>query len=78
MSLQTLHSLVDIDGYLRKSVKSQLETELLKLCPLVDKRGPETSPPTQAMVIDYVAMVRKVPLKKLNPLVKTFHDFATP
>lgn len=68
--------LVDKDGYLRKSVKSQLGTELLKLCPLVDKRGPETSPPTHAMVIDFMALVRKVPLKKLNPPVKTFHDFA--
>ena len=29
--------LVDNDGYLRKSVKSQLGTELLKLCPLIDK-----------------------------------------
>lgn len=69
--------LVDRDGFLRKSVKSQLGTELLKLCPLVDKRGPETSPPTHAMVIDFMALVRKVPLKKLDPPVKTFHDFAT-
>lgn len=31
--------LMDKDGYLRKSDKSQLGTELLKLCPLVDKKG---------------------------------------
>jgi len=53
-----------------------IETELLKLCPLVDKRGPETSPPTHTMVIDFIAMGRKVPLKKLNPPVQTFCDFA--
>ena len=28
------------------------------------------------MVIDFMALVRKVPLKKLDPPVKTFHDFA--
>ena len=63
-------------GYLRKSVKSQLGTELLKLCPLIDKKGPETPPQTHAIVIDFMALVRKVPLKKLDPPVKTFHDFA--
>ena len=26
--------------------------------------------------IDFMALVRNVPLKKLDPLVKTFHDFA--
>ena len=68
--------LIDHDGYLRKSVKSQLGTELLKLCPLVDKKGPETSPQTHAIIIDFMALVRKVPLKKLDPPVKTFSDFA--
>ena len=68
--------LMDEDGYLRKSVKSQLGTVLLKLCPLIDKKGPETSPKTHAIVIDFLALVRKVPLKKLDPPVKTFHDFA--
>ncbi|KAJ4939550.1 hypothetical protein JOQ06_028998, partial [Pogonophryne albipinna] len=68
--------LVDKDGYLRKSAKSQLGTELLKLCPLIDKKGPETSPQTHAIIIDFMALVRKVPLKKLDPPVKTFHDFA--
>ena len=28
------------------------------------------------MVIDFMALVRKVPLKKLDSPVKTFHDFA--
>lgn len=32
--------LIDKDGYLRKSAKSQLEIELLKLHPLIDKKGP--------------------------------------
>ena len=68
--------LMDEDGYLRKSVKSQLGTELLKLCPLIDKKGPETPPQTHAIVIDFMALVRKVPLKKLDPPVKTFHNFA--
>ena len=36
--------LVDRDGYLRKSAKSQLMTKLLKLCPLIDRKRPETSP----------------------------------
>ncbi len=52
--------LIDKDGYLRKSVKSQLGTELLKLCPLVEKKGAETSPHTHAIVIDFMAFVRKV------------------
>jgi len=43
---KSLFFLVDKDGYSNNSVKLQLGTELLKLCPLVDKRGPETSPPT--------------------------------
>ncbi len=68
--------LIDKNGYLRKSVKSQLGTELLKLCPLVEKKGPETSPHTHAIVIDFMAFVRKVPLKRLDPPVETFHDFA--
>ena len=71
--------LMDENCYLRKSVKSQLGTELLKLCPLIDKKGPETPPQTHAIVIDFMALVRKVPLKKLDPPeapVKTFHDFA--
>ncbi len=68
--------LVDKDGYLRKSLKSQLGTELLTLCPLVDKKGPETSPQTHAIIIDFMALVRRVPLKKLDPPIKTFNDFA--
>ena len=68
--------LVNKDGYLRKSAKSQLGTELMKLCPQIYKKGPETSPQTHAIVIDFMALVRKVPLKKLDPPVKTFHDFA--
>ena len=51
------------NGYLRKNVKSQLGTELLKMCPLIDKKGPETPPQTHAIVIDFMALVRKVPLK---------------
>lgn len=46
------------------------------LCPLIDQKGPETSPQTHAIIIDFMALVRKVPLKKLDPPVKTFHDFA--
>ena len=68
--------LMDENGYLRKSVKSQLGTELLKLCPLIDKKGPETPPQTHAIIIDFMALIRKVSLKKLHPPVKTFHDFA--
>lgn len=64
--------MIDKKGYLRKSIKSQLGTELLKLCPLIDKKEPETSPQTHAIVIDFMALVRKVPLKKLDPPVKTF------
>ena len=36
--------LVDRDGYLRKSAKSQLGTELLKLCPLIDKKRTRNLP----------------------------------
>ena len=68
--------LVNQDGYLRKSVKSQLGTELLKLCPEINPSGPKESPPTNAFIIDFMALVRKVPLKKLEPPVKTFHDLA--
>ena len=68
--------MVDKDGYVKKSVKSQLGTELLKLCPDVDPNGPTTSPPTQAYIIDFMAMVRKIPFKKLEPPVKTFNDLA--
>ena len=68
--------LVDKDGYLRKSVKSQLRNELLKLCPQIDKKGPETTPKAHAIIIDFMAFVRKIPIKKLHPPIKTFHDFA--
>ena len=68
--------LVDKDGYVKKSVKSQLTTELLKLCPEIDAKGPTTPPPTKAYIIDFMVMVRKIPLKKLEPPVKTFNDFA--
>ena len=68
--------LVDKDGYVKKSVKSQLGTELLKLCPEIDAKGPTIPPPTKAYIIDFMAMVRKIPLKKLVPIVKTFNDFA--
>ena len=68
--------LVDKDGYLRKSAKSQLGTELLKLCPQIDIKGPVTPPQTHAIIIDFMALVRKVSLKKLDPPIKTFHDFA--
>jgi hypothetical protein len=67
--------LIDKDGYMRKSAKAQLGTELLKLYPLIDRKGPETVPQTHAIIIDFMALVRKVPLKKLHPPVKTFHDF---
>ena len=57
-------------------MKSQLGNELLKLCPLIDEKGPETYPQTHAIIIDFMSLVRKVPLKKLDPPVKTFNDFA--
>ena len=68
--------LVNQDGYLKKSVKSQLGTELLKLCPEINPSGSEESPLTNAFIINFMALVRKVPLKKLEPPVKTFHDLA--
>ena len=68
---------MDENGYLRKSVKSKLGTELLKLCPLIDKKGPETPPQTHTIIIDFMALVRKKSLlKKFHPLFKTFYDFA--
>ena len=39
-------------------------------------KGPETSPLTNAMVIYFMALVRKLSLRKLDPLVETFRDFA--
>ena len=68
--------LVDKDGFLRKSTKSQLGSELLKLCPQINPKEQETTPSTNAYIIDFMALVRKVPLKKLEPPVKTFHDLA--
>ena len=68
--------LVDKDGYVKKSIKSEVGTELLKLCPDVDPKELTTPPPTKACVIDFMAMVRKVPFKKLEPPVKTFNDLA--
>ena len=68
--------LVDKDGCVKKTAKSQLGTELLKLCPEIDAKGPTTAPPTKAYIIDFMAMVRKISLKKLEPAVKTFNDFA--
>ena len=34
--------LMDENGYLRKSIKSQLGTEMLKICPLINKKGQKT------------------------------------
>ena len=68
--------LVDKDGYVKKSVKSQLGTELLKLCPDVDPKELTTPPPTKAHIIDFMAMIRKIAFKKLEPPVKTFNDLA--
>ncbi|CAB3989604.1 Hypothetical predicted protein, partial [Paramuricea clavata] len=68
--------LVDKDGFLRKSTKSQLGSELLKLCPQINPKEQETTPSTNTYIIDCMALVRKVPLKKLEPPVKTFHDLA--
>ena len=69
--------LVDKEGNLRKSVKSQLGVELLNLCSHVDtKKGPKTAPRAHAIVIDFMVLVRKVSLKNLDPPVKTFCDFA--
>ena len=68
--------LIDKDGCVKKGVKLQLGMELLKLCPEMDAKGPETPLPTKAYVVDFMAMVRKIPLKKLEPPVKTSNDFA--
>ena len=68
--------LVDKDGFLKKSTKSQLGSELLKLCPEINPKEQDTGPSTNAYIIDFMALVRKVPLKKLEPPVKTFHDLA--
>ena len=69
--------LVDKDGFLKKSTKSQLGSELLKLCPQIDPKERETTPWTNAYIYNrFMALVRKVPLKKLEPPVKTFHDLA--
>ena len=40
-------SFVDNDSYLRKSVKSQLGTEMLRLRPLIDEKGQK--PPQKPM-----------------------------
>ena len=69
--------LVDNERYLRKPNKSQLATELLKLCPRIDPKGPDTLPSTSVCIIDFMALVRTVSLKNRQPPVKTFHDFAT-
>ena len=57
--------LVDKDGYVKKSVKSQLGTKLLKLCPDVNPKELTMPSPTKAPIIDFMAMVRKIPFKKL-------------
>ena len=45
--------LVDNEGYLRKPNKSQLGIELLKLCPEIDSKGPETLPHTNVCITDF-------------------------
>ena len=64
------------DGYLRKPVKSELSREI--------ERELNQPPPTEvpltgntiptAIVIDFIAYARKLPLTKLK--LKTFEDFA--
>ena len=71
-----MRSLTLRSSRLIRMVISQFGTELLKLCPLIDKKGPETSSQTHAIVFNFMALVKKVPLKKLDLPVKTFHDFA--
>jgi hypothetical protein len=68
--------LVGKDGFMRKSTKSQLGSELLKLCSQINPKEQETTPSTNTYIIDFIALVRKVPLKKLEPPVKTFHNLA--
>ena len=46
------------------------------MCPLIDNKKDQDSPQTHAIVIDFMALVRKVPFKKLYPPVKTLHDIA--
>jgi hypothetical protein len=53
-----------------------LGTEFLKLCPEIDAKGPPTAAPTKAYIIDFMAMVKKIPFKKLEPPVKIFNDLA--
>ena len=69
--------LVDNEGYLRKPNKSQLGIELLKLWPEIDSKGPETLPHTNVCIIDFMALIRTVLLKKRQPPVNSFGDFAT-
>ena len=44
------------------------------MCSEINPSGPEEPPPTNAFIIDFMALVRKVPLKKLELPAKMFHD----
>ncbi|KAK5886568.1 hypothetical protein CesoFtcFv8_017590 [Champsocephalus esox] len=56
--------LVDKDGYLRKSAKSQLRTELLKLCPLIDKKRSRNIPTNPRHHYRLHGLGEKGPLKE--------------
>ena len=77
MKSPVLHSFWLTRMAVQKSAKLQSGTELLMLCPEIDAKGPTNNKtPTKAYIIDFMAMVRKIPLKKLEPAMKTFNDFA--
>ena len=64
------------DGFIRKPQKSDLATELKSL--ISKQQIPPSLPSTnhqRAIVIDFMAYARKVPIKKQN--LKTYHDFVT-
>ena len=42
------------------------------------KNEPETSPQIHVVIIDFLALVKKIPSKKLEPFVKTFDDVDLP
>ncbi|KAF3844532.1 hypothetical protein F7725_007695 [Dissostichus mawsoni] len=58
--------LVDKDGYLRKSAKSQLGAELLKLCPLIDKKRATNLPKNPCRHYRLHGLGAKGPLKEAS------------
>ena len=46
--------LVDKEGFLKKSVRSQLTSKRLKVCKKINQQGPETSLKTNAIVSNFM------------------------